>query len=202
MGIIVVLVVGAIAFRFRAILIQLLDPPSLKIFAAYLIITSSVSSTYQVEKPKNFDQYNSKTGFMSFDISGVLACMIQTFEFTFYHNVVLQASLPFTVILLSLTILTVRYSMIKTHFAEKRKDKRNRVKEEREKIDRAEDDAKLVIKEKVISIASQASSHIFTRPPRFSPKLSLPKAQITVKIGGLLLSLYLSAHSRSHVCWS
>ncbi len=45
--------------------------------------------------------------------------------------------------------------MIKTHFAAKRKEKRNRGKDETEKINTAENDAKLAIKEKVISLASQ-----------------------------------------------
>ena len=50
---------------------------SAQVFAAYLIITNSVSSSYDVQKPQSFTQYNSKTGFMNLDISGVLACMIQ-----------------------------------------------------------------------------------------------------------------------------
>ena len=49
----------------------------------------------------------------------------------------------------------VRYSMIKTHFAAKRREKRNKGKVEAEKIDTAENDAKLAIKEKVISLSSQ-----------------------------------------------
>ncbi len=39
-----------------------------QVFAAYLIITNSVSSSYNVEKPKSFDNYNSKVvGLLLFD---------------------------------------------------------------------------------------------------------------------------------------
>ena len=38
---------------------------------------------------------------LKFDPAGVLKCLIQTFEYTFYHNVLLMAIIPPTTLLLA-----------------------------------------------------------------------------------------------------
>eukprot|EP00960_Hanusia_phi_P072081 767700-Hanusia_phi.AAC.2 len=147
------LIGGFIAIRYLALIKLLADPPSVKIFAAYLIITSSISSSYDVQLPSSYSSYQSQTGFAQLDITGVLYCIIQSFEYTFYHNVVLQASLPFMIVFLAQTALTIRYSMISTHFAAKRKADRKGL--NAEKINTQENSAKTNIKEMIISGSSQ-----------------------------------------------
>lgn len=125
-----------------------------KIFAAYLIITSSISTSYDVELPSDYESYQSQTSFMQLDIQGVMYCMIASFDFTYYHNIVLQASLPFVVFFLALSALTVRFSMIQTHFDAKRKADRKGLLQE--KINTQEEGAKTNAQEMIISGASQA----------------------------------------------
>ena len=145
---------GAIALRYMSLIKMLADPPSVKIFAAYLIITSSVSTSYQVDLPKDYESYQGQTSFIQLDIQGVLYCMIQEFEFTYYHNIVLQASLPFVVSFLALAALTFRFSMIQTHFdAKRRQDRKGLL---TDKINTQEEAAKINAQEMIISGASQA----------------------------------------------
>lgn len=80
---------SVIALRYLVLIKMLADPPSVKIFEAYQIITSSISTSYDVELPQDYESYQSQTSFLQLDIQGVMYCMIQTFEFTFYHNIVL-----------------------------------------------------------------------------------------------------------------
>ncbi len=67
----IIIVVGLIAFRYMELIKLLADPPSIKIFAAYLIITSSISSSYEVDLPSDYESYQSNTGFVKFDVTGV-----------------------------------------------------------------------------------------------------------------------------------
>lgn len=117
----VAVVGGAIALRYLSTLKLLADPPSLKIVAAYLIITSAISSSYNVELPNEYSSYSSQTSFVQLDVTGTLNCVINGFEFTYYHNIVLYASLPFVIGFMATAALTLRLSMIQTHFDAKRR---------------------------------------------------------------------------------
>jgi len=118
------------------------------------IITSSISTSYDVELPSDYESYQSNTSFIQFDIAGVLYCMIASFDFTYYHNIVLQASLPFVFGFLALSALTIRLSMIQTHFdAKRRADRKGEL---LDKINTQEMAAKTNAQETIISGASQA----------------------------------------------
>jgi hypothetical protein len=80
--------------------------------------------------------------------------MIASFDFTYYHNIVLQASLPFVFGFLALSALTIRLSMIQTHFdAKRRADRKGELVD---KINTQEMAAKTNAQETIISGASQA----------------------------------------------
>jgi len=141
--------VGALAYKYGSLIQMLMDPSSVKIFVAYLVITSSLSTSYDVELPADYSAYQSKTSFIQLDIQGVMYCMIQSFEFTYYHNIIFQASLPFVVTFLALSALALRFSMIQTHFEAKRKADRKGL--NTEKIKTQEEAALMNAQEMIIS---------------------------------------------------
>jgi hypothetical protein len=155
--------VGALAYKYGSLIQMLMDPSSVKIFVAYLVITSSLSTSYDVELPSDYEAYQSKTSFIQLDIQGVMYCMIQSFEFTYYHNIIFQASLPFVVTFLALSALALRFSMIQTHFEGKRKADRKGL--YTEKIKTQEEAALMNAQEMIIS-GKQA--------PALRPFLSIP----------------------------
>ena len=57
-----------------------------------------MNSSVNVPMPGWLEKISSS---LKFDPSGVLKCLIQTFEYTFYHNVLLMAIISATTLLLA-----------------------------------------------------------------------------------------------------
>ena len=95
------------------------DPGLIKVIISYLMVTGSVNSGMGVPGLPDWAVRITET--LKFDPSGVLKCLIQAFEYTFYHNVVLMATVPYVASLLMRGLTAVVVSIIKVTYINKRK---------------------------------------------------------------------------------
>ena len=94
------------------------DPGTIKIIISYLMVTGSVNSSMNVETPQWLQNI---TNFLKFDPSGVLMCLIQAFEYTFYHNVILMATIPYTAYFMFVGAARIGTSIVKISYNNKKK---------------------------------------------------------------------------------
>lgn len=91
------------------------------------MVTGSVNSSVDMpsipgaEGLQNQPWMEEISGFLAFDPAGVLYCLIQAFEYSYYHNIVVMASIPYLAVLFAEGVAKVASAMIQISFANKKK---------------------------------------------------------------------------------
>jgi hypothetical protein len=126
------------------------DPGTIKIVFSYLMVTGSVNSSVNVSMP---DWLTNITETLKFDPSGVLKCLIQSFEYTFYHNLLIMATVPITTIWLADGFVAMGVAFLRISYTNKRKIAADD--EELEKLEEEEDSAIYELQESANGMKSE-----------------------------------------------
>ena len=93
---------------------------------SYLMVTGSVNSSVSMPALPGSDLFNPpwlddiKT-YLTFDPSGVFYCLIQAFDYTFYHNLVVMSAMPYIVRWFARGASDIGTAMLQISYANKRK---------------------------------------------------------------------------------
>ena len=153
----IVLVVGGIVgylyVKYQDVLELFLDVGTLKIVLSYLMVTGSVSTSYNVQMPGFFKSFSSYANYVKFDPTSTLACLIMQFEFTFYHNVLLQATIPFVAFILVRGLVMLGLSQIRISYNNRRRIAQDD--DELEYLENQEEKDRINLNEKATGLASE-----------------------------------------------
>jgi len=100
------------------------DPGTIKIVISYLMVTGSVNSSVNMPPVPGSEFLTVPpeiSAYLQFDPTGVMFCLIQAFEYTFYHNVVVMAMVPYMLTFFFKGLTDVATAIIKVNFQNKRK---------------------------------------------------------------------------------
>eukprot|EP00960_Hanusia_phi_P066525 766414-Hanusia_phi.AAC.1 len=117
------------------------------------MVTGSVSTSYNVQMPGFFKSFSSYANYVKFDPTSTLACLIMQFEYTFYHNVLLQATIPFVAFILVRGLVMVGMSQIRVSYNNRRRIAQDD--DELEYLENEEEKDRINFNETATGLASQ-----------------------------------------------
>ncbi len=113
------------------------------------MVTGSVNSSVNVEMPPALQRISTA---LKFDTSGVMKCLIQSFEYTFYHNLLLMATIPYLTVWLANGYSTIGVAAIRISY-----DNKRRIAQDDEEHEALDEEERLAIYELTESANGTAS---------------------------------------------